>query len=230
MPFGLGSWGSTPRRSISDDWVRALPSDRSETFQALAATWNSLYAMMSVSLDEAISLRARGDLVCAREQILVATELFDRLCTQLATFNEVIPQYSRCLKNFPEVRPLRSSFFRGTTCQSAASWNGFFHWVLFRNISRFHYKIRLLSDTVRRLEPEFRQATMAIAKASFADNRKQWTTLDCLHYDITTCLRENEVLLKSFLRALPAQYLPAFSADMGVPLAGARVGLSEASA
>ena len=35
--------------------------------------------MMSVALDDALSLRARGELVCARQQVSVAADLLGRL-------------------------------------------------------------------------------------------------------------------------------------------------------
>jgi hypothetical protein len=233
VAFGLGTWGSATRRSVSDDWIRALPSDKSETFDTLVASWNSLYAMISVSLDESLSLRARGDLVCARQQVSVTAELYDRLSPLLTAFCDAVPRYSRHVRIFPAVEPLKSSFFRGNTCQSAASWNSFFHWVLFGDRSRFHYKVRLLSDTLGRLEDEFRRAATAISKGTCPQSMEPWTALDCLHYDFTTCLRENEILLKSFLRALPVQNLAAFALEMGVPLPAAspsHASLSGASA
>ncbi|MGH9689357.1 MAG: hypothetical protein ACRD5K_20015, partial [Candidatus Acidiferrales bacterium] len=38
--------------------------------------------------------------------------------------------------------------------------------------------------------------------------------LDDLHYDFNTCLRETEVVLKSFLRALPAEQLSGLARDL----------------
>jgi hypothetical protein len=62
-----------------------------------------------------------------------------------------------------------------------------------------------------------------------------WKMLDCLHYDFNTCLRETEVVLKSFLRALPSEQLPAFAAELEAPVPGKRLrrmrpALSRASA
>jgi hypothetical protein len=47
--------------------------------------------------------------------------------------------------------------------------------------------------------------------------------LDCLHYDFNTCLCESEIILKSFLRALPAEQLAAFVLDLDSLPAEARV-------
>ncbi len=38
-----------------------------------------------------------------------------------------------------------------------------------------------------------------------------------LHYDFSTCLRETEVLLKSYLKTVPLDQLPGISADLDAP-------------
>lgn len=234
MPFGIGAWGSSSRRSVSDDWICALPRDKSETFDLLVGSWESVYAMMSVSLDDSLSLKARGELICARQQVAVTAELFERVSSVLISFCETVDRHSRHLRSFPSVHPLNTKYFRGNIAQSAASWNTVLHRVLVADRSRFRHKVRILSETLRRLDVEFRRAAAAIAKSPSVHPLGAWTALDCIHYDLNTCLRENEVLLKSFLRALPAQNLGAFALEMGVPLASSSVGpqtrLSGASA
>jgi hypothetical protein len=234
VPFGIGAWGSSSRRTVSDDWISALPRDKSETFNLLVGSWESVYAMMSVSLDDALSLKARGELICARQQVTVTAELFDRVSSLLISFCETLGRHSRHLRSFPSVHPLNTKYFRGNIAQNAASWNKVLHRVLFDDRLRFHHKVRILSETLRRLAIEFQRAATAIAKASSIHPAEAWKALDYIHYDLNTCLRENEVLLKSFLRALPAQNLGAFALEMGVPVASAAAGpqarLSGASA
>ena len=224
MPFGIGAWDSPSRRSVSDDWISALPGDKTETFNLLVGSWESVYAMMSVSLDDSLSLKARGDLICARQQVTVTAELFERVSSLLISFCETVERHSRHLHSFPIVRPLNTKYFRGDVGQKAASWNKVLHSILFGDRSRFHHKLRILSDTLRHLDVDFQRAANAISKASSVHPAESWKALDCIHYDLNTCLRENEVLLKSFLRALPAQNLGAFALEMGVPLASAGVG------
>lgn len=223
MRYRMGAWGSSTRRSVSDDWICALPRDKSQTFDLLVASWESVYAMMSVSLDDSLSLKARGELICARQQVTVTAELFERVSSLLVSFCDVVERHSRHLHIFPSVHPLNIDFFRGDIGQHAASWNSILHRVLLGDRPRFHHKIRILSETLRRLNVEFHKATLAISKGSSVHPAESWKALDCIHYDLNTCLRENEVLLKSFLRALPAQNLGAFALDMGVPLATAAV-------
>ena len=227
-----GPWASSSRRSVSEDWISALPGEKRQTFELIVADWESVYAMMSVALDDSLSLKARGDMVCARQQITVTAELFERISSRLIAFCDVVALHSRHLRSFPSVDPLKTDFFRGSIGQSAASWNRILHRVLFADRSRFRHKVRILSDTLRRLDVEFHRAAAAVSR----DSRpiQPWDSLDCIHYDLNTCLRENEVLLKSFLRALPAQHLAAFALDLGLTLSPAsltgRTRLSSASA
>jgi hypothetical protein len=190
--------------------------------------------MMSVSLDDSLSLRARGEVVCAREQIAVTAELFVRISCQLISFCEVAEAYSRHSRSYPAVEPLNTRFFRGNKCQQAASWNGILHRILFGDRSRFLRKVRILSETLRRLDQEFRRASGSISAGEPLRRTESWKDLDCIHYDLNTCLRENEILLKSFLRALPQEYVVLFARDLGVNLpstaAVAQPNLSGASA
>ena len=64
---------------MADDWVSALPREKNKIFEAIVGRWESSFAMMSVALDEALALRARGELVCARQQLSVAADLLVRL-------------------------------------------------------------------------------------------------------------------------------------------------------
>lgn len=217
MRLGMGAWGSSSRLSVSDDWIAALPRDKRQTFDLLVGSWESLYAMMSVSLDDSLTLRARGELVCARQQMLVTAELFNRISLMLISFCETVERHSRHLSRFPCVKPLNTNFFRGNKAQQAASWNRILHGILVGDRSRFHHKVRILSETLQRLAQDFQGAAAEIAEGSQARPAEAWKALDCIHYDFNTCLRENEVLLKSFLRALPLENLAAFELEMGIP-------------
>ena len=222
------------RRFVSDDWIAALPREKAQLFETVVRTWESTYAMMSVSLDEALSLRARGELVCARQQISMTGELHDRLAAALIHASNAMADSGRHISDVPTVEPLKPDFFRGDTAQSAASWNGILHHVLFGDRSRFFHKLRILSDTVERLNREFADATADISVGSCVQPGACWQSLDSLHYDISTCLRELEVVMKCFLRALPADQVSLFSCRLETPIAPrkarSRPGLTRVSA
>jgi hypothetical protein len=173
--------------------------------------------MLSVALDESLSMRARGELICSRQQISITSDLLRRLASSLTSCCFVVEHRARQIARLPAVEPLRMGYFRGSTAQAAASWNGIIHHVLFGDRSRFVHKLRILSDTVKRLEHEFSEAAGEICAGTSVKSSANMGTLDCLHYDFSTCLRETEVVLKSFLCALPDDQLSAFSADLLAP-------------
>jgi hypothetical protein len=206
------------RRFVSDDWIAALPREKAHLFEAVVRRWESAYAMMSVSLDEALSLRARGELVCARQQVSITSELNDRLSLTLIDASNAMTDRGRHVSDLPIVEPLKPDFFRGDTAQSAASWHGILHHVLLGDRSRFFHKLRILSDTVDRLNHEFVDAAAGISDGSSVHPGVCWKRLDSLHYDISTCLRELEVVMKCFLRALPADQVSVFSRRLETPV------------
>ena len=214
------------RRGVADDWIRALPREKTELFDAVVRRWECAYAMMSVALDESLSLRARGELVCARQQVGIAGELFARLTTSLISFCDELTARGRRIHRLPVVEPLNSEFFRSDTGQSAASWNAILHHVLFGNRSRFFHKLRILSETIERLEGKFDEASDDLSKGLCIQPRECWEQLDVLHYDFNTGLREAEVTFKSFLRALPIEQLPALASALDAPPTPKRLRMS----
>ncbi|MBZ5696178.1 MAG: hypothetical protein LAN36_12560 [Acidobacteriia bacterium] len=211
------------RRRVSDDWITILPREKSQLFEAVVRRWECSYAMMSVALDEALSLRASGELVCARQQVSIAADLLGRLSPSLISLCDTLSIRGRRLGKVPAVEPMNAGFFRGNTAQSAASWNAILHHVLLSNRSRFLHKLRILSDTIDHLEQEFHEAAGDISKGLSVQPGDCWERLDHLHYDFNTCLREIEVVLKSFLRTLPDEQLSALAGELDAPPAPKRL-------
>lgn len=208
---------TSARRSVSDDWTASLPRDKAQLFDTVVRSWESSYAMLSVALDESLTLRARGELVCSRQQISVTADLLRRLASSLTSCCLAVDLRARRIARLPAVEPLKMEFFRGSTAQTAASWNGIVHHVLFGERSRFFHKLRILSDTMRRLDGEFGSTAAEICGGLSVTAPASLGMLDSLHYDFSTCLRETEVVLKSFLRALPDDEIAGFSIDLEVP-------------
>jgi hypothetical protein len=212
--------GPSPvRRTAAGDWRAALPREKNQVFETIVRGWECSYAMMSVALDEAIARRARGELVCANQQASITAELTRRLTGSLIDACRVLSDRGKQLSNPPIVRPLNTGFFRGDTAQSAASWNSLLHNVLLGHRSRFFHKLRILSNTVEQLGHEFENVADDISAGTCTEPGARWKQLDSLHFDLNTCLRESEVILKSFLHAIPADQLPAFDREMKLPSA-----------
>ncbi len=204
-------------RKVLDDWIAALPREKSQLYQVVVRRWECSYAMMSVALDEALSLRASGELVCARQQVSIAAGLLGRLAPSLISLCDALSSRGQHVARFPVVEPMNAEFFRGNTGRSAASWNGILHHVLFSTRSRFFHKVRILSHTLTLLEGEFEEAASELSKGLSVQPGDCWQRLDTLHYDFNTCLRESEVVLKSFLRMLPEDQLPALARELDAP-------------
>jgi hypothetical protein len=208
---------SPVRRSASDDWRATLPREKNQVFEKTVRDWECSYAMMSVSLDEALAQRARGELVCAQQQVAITSDLLRRLSFTLTNACAVLSESGKHVSNLPLVQPLHSEFFRGDTGQSAASWNSLLHNVLLGHRSRFFHKLRILSNTVEHLATEFELNAHDIAAGLSVEPATCWKQLDSLHCDLSTCLRESEVIFKSFLHALPADQLAVFCAELNRP-------------
>jgi len=170
--------------------------------------------MMSVSLDEALEQRARGELVRAQQQVAITSDLLLRLARILTDSCTVVSERAKHLGSLPLVQPLNTNFFRGDTGQSAASWNTVLHNVLLGERSRFFHKLRILSTTLENLGTEFEQVAGGIAGGLCTEPAACWSQLDALHYDVNTCLREAEIIFKSFLHALPADQLAALDVEL----------------
>lgn len=202
------------RRTVCEDWIAALPREKGNLYQAVIRQWESSFAMMSVALDGALSLRSRGELVCARQQVFISADLLLRLAATLVVACGAVSNRGRRLANLPLVEPLNTNFFRGETAQNAAHWNELLHHVLFAERSRFFQKLRILSDTVELLVREFDETAGELAEGLSIQPANCWNALDCLHYDFNTCLCESEIMLKSFLQALPTEQLAAFASEL----------------
>lgn len=203
---------------VVEDWTTALTQEKSQVFDVVVYGWERSFAMMSVALDDAISMRARGELVRAREQLSLAAHLLERLSPALVSVCQTLSLRGRGIGRLPGVAPLNVKFFRGDTGQSAASWNAILHHVLFGNRARFFHKVRILAETIERLSREFDDLAGDISKGLSVQPGDSWKMLDHLHYDFNTCLREIEIVFKSFLRTVPAEQLASLCAELGAPV------------
>jgi hypothetical protein len=153
------------------------------------------------------------EIVCAREQVVLASDLLARLADILIGACRTIASYGRQNTSVPPVEPLKTSYFRGSSAKDAASWNSFLHIVLLRSRARFLQKLRILSGAIDGVSCEFDQAVEELTAYSLPAD-EAWDTADSLHYDLSTCVRELEVVFKSLLRTLPSDHVPALGEDL----------------
>ena len=198
------------RPSVREAWRASLPGPQSALYDFLLTEWEASFAMLSVTLDGAISLRTRGRLPHARAGVGVAADLFDRTAGELLAALRTLWDHGKHFGHLPEVTALNPDFFRSAASQRTAAWDNLLHRVLLSARSRFFGKLSALDDIVESLATEFREAASQIAEGLTVRPEQHWGQLDALHDDMNTCLRETTIVLKSFLHGLAGEHVEAF--------------------
>jgi len=211
---------------VHASWLCRLPAERQQLFEQTVGALDAAYAMMSITLDEAMQLRSQAQLVQAREQAGVCAELSERLAGKLLHVLGAIRGQAKYLPQFPAVLPLARANFRHKGAREAAGWQSVWHSLLPSARFRFYQKVHSLRRTVEGLSREFEENARDIADNTSTEPGQSWQALDHLHFDLNTCLREAIVVLKSFLRTAPQETFLEFQQE----LHGIRVGATEAGA
>jgi hypothetical protein len=196
-----------PLRSVREDWLAWMPAEKDKLFEETNEQLETLYGMLSVTLDEALALCAQGILGHAREQAGVSADLFDLLAIRLVSVLSAIEGHGHHFGTLPNVAPLKSAFFRGESAQTGARKSSLLFKVLLHSRSKFFHKLHAMVSIVAALQEEFRQAAEDVVLGASVRPDVCWSALEVLHYDLNTCLRETIVVLKSFLLALPKEEL-----------------------
>ena len=207
--------------SVKNDWRAWLPEAKDEVFRSYVHVLEVSYNMLSVSLDEALSLRQGGRLSKASQAACVTPDLCHRFAHPLVALLWSLGEHAKHYGTVPNAAPLDPSNFQGARGQRAARVSSLLCRILFSERSQFLYKLSTLSEMVEDLNQDFCSAAAEIAAEAPVDSNAEWQAMDAAHYDLNTCLREAIVLLKSFLLALPDDQLESFQAtvrtQMGVP-------------
>lgn len=200
--------------SVKDDWRGWLPEAKDEVFRSHVRQLEISYNMLSVSLDEALSLRQSGRLVKASQAVCVAPDLCNRFAHPLVALLWSLSEHAKHYGTVPNAAPLDPDNFQGARGQRAARVSSLLCRILLSERSQFLYKINTLSEMVDDLNQDFCTAATQIAEGPSTDSDAEWQAVDAAHYDLNTCLREAIVLLKSFLMALPEDQLETFQSTV----------------
>jgi hypothetical protein len=227
------SGGTARATTVRDDWHAPLPGQRGELYSAQMERLEREFAMLSVALNDAFTLRAASRLLAARQQAGCAGELAGRLCGKVLPLLEAVQRGSRWGSRLPAVAPLCPALFRGATARQLASWSDLMHAALGRRSWRFALKLAALHGAVARVSGEFRETAREIADGVCTEPQKCWNQLEVLHDDLNTALGEVFIVLKSFLCAASEEGWAAFRSSLAgeahaVPLSG-RNQLSQAA-
>jgi len=181
--------------------------------QLFDTTRNELEAsnfILSISLDEALSLCKGGQFDSAKERAIVIAGLFDRLAVRVGHVLGTIKDHGAHFGTLPNVKPLSPSNFRGATAQKVSLMNNLLAKVLFRERTRFFHKLYSLGEIIGELQKEAQAIIVGISDGASQFPDLAWQQLEVLGYDLNTCMGETTILLKSFFCALPAEELEAF--------------------
>lgn len=197
-------------KSVCEDWIAWLPAEKQRVFDATQAQLEIPYTMLSVALNEALTLRAEGSLFHAREEAGVTPDLFDRLAAQMLIVLRAIEEQAQNLAVLPNVTPLVPENFRGAIAHRVSRKSNLLDRLLSSNRTRFSHKIRCLAQAAEELALGFRECAKEVASGNSVSSILDWDALDTFHYDMNTCLREAVIILKSFLIVLPEEDIRGF--------------------
>jgi hypothetical protein len=196
--------------SVQQDWRGILPFAKGSFFADHIEKFENTYLMFSVSLDEAIALQRQADWPRASQGVAIVAELCARLALRINAVLHAMSQHARHFGIVPNLSPLNASNFHSDLGQRAARHSSLISHVLLSERSQFLNKLNTLEEIVDELGDGFIQTAEQLAAGTAGPTGARWQFLDLYHFDLNTCLRETEVLLKSFLFVLPEEQLPGF--------------------
>jgi len=206
--------------SVKDDWRARLSEEKSQAFLSYVHELESTYGMLSVSLDEALSLQRRGQVAKSCQAVNVTPQLCSRLTSALASLIRVLGEHAKHYGTVPNAAPLDPENFQSARGQRSARIGGLLSKVLLSQRTQFLHKLGTLQEMVEELGSEFCTSAEELGEGVAGDSGMLWAIVDAAHYDLNTCLRETIVLLKSFLRALPDDQLAGFQQSVTGSWAG----------
>ena len=196
--------------SVEKDWRAWLPEEQEKTFRKNVQELESRYAMLSVSLNEALELRQGRHLGKSLQTIQVSSGLCLFLTQLLGGLLRALHEHAKHYGTIPNVAPLNPENFQGQKSQKSARMSSLLSHVLLSHRLQFLQKLSTLEEMVDDLGKDYRLCSADLSEGTTADPCGMWEAVDADHYDLNTCLREAIVILKSFLLVLPVDQLGAF--------------------
>ena len=197
-------------RTVSEDWLAWIPNEMGELFDATRKELETSNFIVSMTIDEALQLCKDGQDSSAAERVVVFAGLFDRLADRILHVIRAIRDHASHFGTLPNVEPLSVANFRGAAAQKVSKTNSLLAKVLFAQRSRFLHKVYSIDEIVGQLQKEMCAVTEGENEADSEGQDATWQMLEVLGYDMSTCMEETTILLKSFFCALPLEELAAF--------------------
>ncbi|GAC1638175.1 MAG: hypothetical protein NVS9B14_18550 [Candidatus Acidiferrum sp.] len=202
---------------MRDDWRAWLPESKARLNDNCSRELETLYNMLSISLNEAIGLRKQGLTAKACDAVDICRGICLRFSQALEAVLNGLHDHAKHFPIVPNAAPLDPDNFRGSRSQRTAKYTGLLNRVLLSQRSQFIHKASTLREMVLDLRDEFCRAVDDLVSGIFYRTEALWAALDQCHFDLNTCLRETMVLLKSFFVVLPEEQLAAFESSLRLP-------------
>jgi hypothetical protein len=196
--------------SVQADWRAGLPKEKAQVYNQHVHELESSYAMLSVSLNEAIELRQLGQPGKSQLAVGITSELCKLLTRALGGLLHALSEHAKHYGTTPNAAPLDPANFQGPRGQRSARMSSLLNRVLLTHRLQFLHKVSTLEEMVDDLGKDFRTAADDLAEGISLNPMEIWAEVDSDHYDLNTCLRESIVVFKSFLIAMPVGQLGAF--------------------
>ena len=196
--------------SVQQDWRGILPLDKGLSFSKHVEELESAFMMFSVALDESIALNRGGNGEGAHQVFSVVGDLCATLALRITAVLHAMRQFSRHFGIVPNLSLLESSNFKSELAQRAARHSNLVGHILLSQRSQFLNKVTTLEEIVDVLSDEVIKVSGQLSAVRSLHVPQLWSFLDCGYFDLNTCLRETDVLLKSFLFVLPDEQLAMF--------------------
>jgi hypothetical protein len=195
---------------VHEDWFAWIPNEMDQLFDATRHELESSDFILSISLDEALSLCKGGQFDSAKERANIIAGLFDRLAMRVSHVIRTIKDHGSHFGTLPNVKPLSPANFRGASAQRVSLMNSLLAKVLFRDRTRFFHKLYSLGEIIEDSQKEARAIVESISEGATKFPDRAWQQLEVLGYDLNTCMGEATVILKSFFCVLPPEELETF--------------------
>jgi hypothetical protein len=197
-------------RTVREDWLAQLPEEMHELFNSTRNELENCDVILSVALDEALALCARSEFDKAEDHAELFAGLFDLLARRLLFVIGAIEKHIQHSGIAPNVTSVDPASFRSSMAQRLTLINSLLVRLVFRARPRFTHKLHLLHDIIEELQLETRERTVNIRSGAADSPVKRWHELEILAYDLSTCLGETTIVLKSCFCALPESEFETF--------------------
>jgi hypothetical protein len=125
--------------------------------------------VLSVALDEALTLCNQGHLTRDKERAIAVIALFDHLATRLRLVISAIKEHGIRFGTLPNLKPLSPSNFRGSTAQRISLMDNLLARVVFEDRRRLFHKLYSLEQIIDQLQLESRRAVEGISGEALND-------------------------------------------------------------